>query len=159
MGIIRIGYGDFTMLKYIENLNAADLERAVGFHRGRLNEGFLIVELAESEILLPQDFELKASSRWSGGKMACVGGDNIDELLVNRGQDPVALKAKVASFFSRRGGNTPAKVLPNRHHDANCHYPDAEALSPGVRSGIPQFRLTKESGGKNFIVVREAHRL
>ncbi|MBI3350769.1 MAG: hypothetical protein HY020_26670 [Burkholderiales bacterium] len=154
MSIIRVGYGDFTMLKYIESLSAADLERTVGFHRGRLAQGFLIVALGEHETLEPSDFELKASTRWSGGAMSNPAGADIRDILAARGQDPEALKRRVAAFFARRGGNTPAKVLPNRRDDAGCHYPDAEALGPGLRSGVPQFHLKKESGGKAFVVVR-----
>ncbi len=154
MGIIRIGYGDFTLLRYIQDLAAADLERWVGFHKGRLDEGFRIVVLADNELIGPQDFELSASTRWSAGKMPCTAGDNITDVLLARGQDPEALKAKVARFFAMGEGNRPAKVLPNRRHDAQCHYPDAEALGPGKKSGVPQFHLKAASGGKNFVVYK-----
>jgi hypothetical protein len=155
MGIIRIGSGDFTMLKYIENLGAADLERTVGFHKGRLDSGFLIVVLAENEIIRASDFDLKASTGSSGGKMACVDGDNITDVLRGRGQDPDALKKKVANFFLRCKANYPAKVLPNRRHDELCKYPDAELLGPGKKCGVPQFYLKESSGGKNFVIVKE----
>lgn len=155
MGIIRIGYGDFTMLKYIENLPPSALERTIGFHKGRLDQGFLIVVLADNEIMRPSDFELKASTRFSGGKLACSEGDNITDVLHARGQDPDALRAKVATYFLRERGNYPAKVLPNRLHDEQCFYPHAEALGPGLKSGVPQFHLKQSSGGKNFVVLRE----
>ena len=103
--------GDFTMLKYLLNRNAAELERHVGFEAGRLSFGFQIVALAPGETLQPDDFELGASTRWSGGRMTAGAGgklspgtpvaDDISQLLEGRGQSVDELKAKVAAFFCR----------------------------------------------------------
>jgi|LNFM01.2.fsa_nt_gb hypothetical protein len=147
--------GNFTLLRYVSGLCPEDLERTVGFHRGRLSSGFSVIALADSEVLEPDDFELKASTRWSGGtlrKSSTYGGAEISSLLEQRGQDVTVLKSKVCKHFSRRGGNTPAKVLPNARHTDDMLYPDAEAL-PGIRSGVPQFNLLHL---KKFVVVRAA---
>jgi hypothetical protein len=155
LGVKTIGGGDFTMLKYIAKLNKEELERAVGFEKGRLNSGFMIVALAGDEILTPDDFELGASTRWSGG---VIRKDNdgqaigIETILLEKGQNVIALKEKVSKFFLLREENTPAKVLPNLRHTAGMKYPDAEVLGPGIKSGVPQFKLIN---AKKFIVIRD----
>jgi hypothetical protein len=150
---ITIASGDFTIIKYLRHLNREDLERTVGFDKGRLGKGSVIVVLSEHERLSADDFELGASTRWSGGKIPRrVGGHaKIENLLIERGQDLGALKQKVAEFFARRGDNTPAKVLPNRNHTSGMVYPDAEALGPGIRSGVMSFKLLNP---KQFEIFR-----
>lgn len=61
------------------------------------------------------------------------------------------LKTKVCTFLNAGGARAPAKVLPFIRHQAGMQYPDAEALGPGVRSGVPQFDLTVPH---EFVVVR-----
>jgi hypothetical protein len=152
--------GDFTMLKYLMNRSAATLDRYLGFEAGRLSFGFQIVALAPGEALRPSDFELGASTRWSGGRIT-AGGDgelaagtlvagNARQLLSGRGQDVDALKTKVAAFFRQEMGNTPAKVLPRWRHEHGMHYPDATVLEDVERSGIPQFKLVTP---RTFVVV------
>jgi hypothetical protein len=125
-----------------------------GFERGRLKTGFLIVALADNEVLTPNDFKLGASTRWSGGavkkdtKGQAIG---IETILSQRGQDVTSLKEKVSKFFLMRGGNTPAKVLPNLRHTDGMIYPDGEALGPGIRGGVPQFILLR---AKQFVIIR-----
>lgn len=147
--------GNFTILRYLMGLNAADLERTVGFESGRLAKGYRVIALADEESLTPADIELKASSRWSrgavGGKNG-TGGREIESILLGRGQDVDTLKQKVCEFFMRHPLNRPAKVLPNLRHTAGMLYPDAEALGPGISSGVPQFNLLVT---KKFNVVHE----
>jgi len=146
--------GNFTMLGYLDGLDGSSLERTLGFHPGRLAHGFSVIALAEGESLLPQQIELKASTRWSAGAMPEPGSPSLRELeslLSERGQDVALLRAKVCSFFARRGRNTPAKVIPATPHEAGMQYPGAEAIALGVRSGVPQFNLTVP---KRFVVVR-----
>ena len=139
--------GDFTMLKYLLNRSAAELERHVGFEPGSLSHGFQIVALAPGEALQPEDFELGASTRGSGGRITAGDGgrvaDDISQLLDGRGQNVDELKAKVAAFFCRSRGNTPAKVLPRWTHESWMQYPDATVSQDAKRSGIPQFTLIK----------------
>ena len=147
--------GYFTTIKHIESLNAAELERAVGFETGRLAAGFTVVRLADKEVIGPRDFRLEASTRWSGGivnsKDPDKAGGNLERLLSIRGQDVEMLKAKVAAFFAYRGPNTPAKVLPLLPHVGGMKYPYGQALGPAIRSGVPQFYLEQD---RRFIVVR-----
>lgn len=154
-GVLTIHSGDFTMLKYISALSGPDLERTVGYERGRLKAGFRIVALANDELLSRDDFTLGSTTGNSGGVVKTLAGGEqvgIEQLLRERHQDVDALKEKVARFFARRDGNTPAKVLPNQPPTADMKYPNAEALGPGIRSGVPQFKLVKP---KRFVVVRE----
>ena len=146
--------GNFTMLKYIEHLGRPELERTIGFDAGRLNNGFSLVVLSDDQLLTPSDIELKASSRWSKGAVGKSNvslGVEIELLLAQRDQDVAALKQKVCNFFAKRGGNRPAKVLPNLRHTEGMRYPDAEASGPGKRGGVPQFNLTV---ARRFVVIR-----
>lgn len=145
--------GYFTTAQYIKGLSTSDIERTLGFAPGRLSCGYLIALLANGEVLRPQDFELKASTRWSAGLVGSTGSPNlkeIEELLIARKQNITQLKEKVCFFFATRNGNTPAKIIPREAHSASTLYPDAEALGPGIRSGVPQFILTSK---KRFIIV------
>ena len=148
--------GNFTMLKYIDKLSADEMERTIGFDKGRLKTGFLLVVLADDQVISSHDFELKASTRWSKGLIKSPGahgaGTEVADLLNHRGQDVTMLKQKVAVFFARRGGNTPAKVLPNLLHTQGMKYPDAEAFGAGSRGGIPQFDLTAP---RRFVILRD----
>ena len=148
--------GDFTTLRYLVGFDASALERRIGFDSGRLAPGFTLVALAEEETLAPDDFELKASTRWSAGAVGGkhgVGGEQIEPILLRRGLDLLTLKERVCKFFARRGKNTPAKILPNLRHTPGMRYPDAEALGPGQSSGVPQFKLLVP---KRFIIISEA---
>jgi hypothetical protein len=160
-GIIEVDRGDFTLVKYLLTSTAEEIERSVGFEAGRLQWGFVVVSLSEDEILKPEDFELKASSRWSGGVIRTSRehrefdldmDQNIERMLIRRGQNLAELKAKVSRFFAQRGPNTPAKVLPNLRHVDGMRYPDAEAIGPAIRSGIPQFCLLRRC---KFKIIRD----
>ncbi len=152
--------GDFTMLKYLLNRSAEELERHVGFEAGRLSAGFRIVVLPPGELLQADDFELGASTRWSGDELTAGGdgdlepgsliADNARALLAARGQDVDGLKAKVAAFFLKERGNTPAKVVPQWAHESWMRYPDATVLDGVKRSGIPQFKLIKP---RTFVTI------
>ena len=145
---------NFTLLGYLDGLDGPALERTLGFHPGRLAAGFSVACLAESEWLLPRDIDLKASTRWPAGGLRVPGSPSVRELeslLAERGQDVDSLKTKVCAFFARRGRNTPAKVIPVTLHEDGMQYPAAEAIAPGVRSGVPQFHLNVP---KCFVVVR-----
>ena len=139
--------GDFTMLKYVINLSASELERTLGFAAGRLQSGYRLIMLARNESISEEDFDLNASTRWSHGAVGNPDpeeqGTNIEKLLNARGQNVLALKLKVVAFFAKGGGNTPAKILPNLVHKDGMQYPDATALGAGVRSWVPQFTLKK----------------
>jgi hypothetical protein len=133
------------MLKFIRNRSADELERRVGFDPGRLTAGYRLIVLAPGTLIRADEFDLKASTRWSAGAVRGPGsqgpGRDIEDMLEARGQNVLELKDKTAAFFAKGGGNAPAKVLPNQTHEYWMTYPDANALGPGIRSGIPQFRL------------------
>jgi len=144
--------GNFTMLGFVDSWGAADLERRVGFHAGRLSQGFAIIALTSGQRLAPHELELQGSSRWSGGFVTdSEGRVELEGLLLSRGQDVQRLKEKVCDFFGRGGARTPAKVVPFAEHLPGMQYPDAEAIAPGIRSGVPQFNLLVP---KAFSVVK-----
>ena len=136
--------GNFTMLGFIAGFRPADLERRIGFHPGRLSKGFAIVALANGQRLSPSEIELQGSTRWSGGfsgNTPALEGTELESLLRDRGQDISQIKEKVCSFFAKGGARIPAKVLPVVEHAAGMQYPDANAIGPGIRGGVPQFNL------------------
>ncbi|MCC8941073.1 hypothetical protein CI1B_63570 [Bradyrhizobium ivorense] len=153
-GILTIK-GNFTLWKYLKDLHDfSTIERTIGFHQGRLTHGYRLVVLAAGERIDPDDIDLGGSTRTSGGTniLPTSPGSSIELLLTERGQDVQELKRKVCTFFAAASDNRPAKILPNLRHNEHMEYPDAEALAPGVRSGVPQFNL---SNPKKFSVVRE----
>ena len=146
--------GYFTMMKYVRGLGPRDLERTVGFHSGRLKEGYIVAVLDTAETIGPDDFALAASTRWSGGKVGPKDGPtaDINDILAKRDQSPDELRKKVAKFFTLHVGNRPAKILPNLRDDGTMTYPDAEARPTGERNGVPQFILRKP---KNFAIFEK----
>lgn len=150
--------GNFTMLKYIDRLNGAELERRLGYHAGRLKSpGFMIVILSPEKILGADDFEMKPSTGWAKGMMR--GGVDIADMLQLRGinsEGQRKLREKIACKFQQRAGFTPAKVLPNLLHDDAFQYPAAELLGPGLRVGVPQFNIPK-SKEQPFVLLRAVH--
>jgi hypothetical protein len=135
--------GDITLWRYLRSVSPLDLERVVGFHPGRLAQGFQIVVLGSGQIIAPNDIELGASTRWSNSEIVLASGkvSRPERLFEERGQDVMALRAKVAAFMNLGGDNAPAKVVPFLKHRDGMEYPDAEALGFGRSSGIPAFKL------------------
>lgn len=135
--------GDFTFWKFLKDVPPRDLERVLGFHPGRLAEGFTVVVLSKSELITEHDFELGASTRWSRSVIHDRSGRprTIEGLLHERGQNVHELRRKVCKFLVSDLNYIPAKVIPNILHSPNMKYPDAEALAPRIRSGVPTFRL------------------
>jgi hypothetical protein len=141
-------YGNFTMLKYIENFSAEQLERRLGFSTGRLKPGFRIVALAPGQIILPHELVLDASTRWPDGNVlgeAEVPKDlpsPTERMLNARGQSVDALKQKVLAFFNKDRGNTPAKIIATWKHEDGMQYPPGDAIEGSEdKIGVPQFKL------------------
>lgn len=154
-------YGTFTMLKYIETYNAAQLERRVGYASGRLKPGFRIVALAPGEVITPDELVLDASSRWPEGNLLGeaqvdkAGASPMERVLEARGQPVDALKQKVLEFFRRERGNTPAKIIPVwKDEDGSLSYPPATAIDGSeAKIGVPQFRL-RPAVSKAAVLIR-----
>lgn len=159
--------GNFTMLKYLLHRTPAELERRLGFHAGRLDTGGWVIVLAPGERMSATDFRLDASTRWSGGRFAPTTAQDtsrrIEDLLgarlgdaatpEQREQEIARLRALVADFFAEHWLNAPAKVLPAATHKPGMRYPHAQALAPGVRSGVPQFTVTHPAGKRAVIAM------
>ena len=92
--------GDFTFWKFLKDVPPRDLERVLGFHPGRLAEGFTVVVLAISELITEHDFELGASTRWSRSVIhdRSERPRTIEGLLQERGQNVHELRRKVCKF-------------------------------------------------------------
>ncbi len=146
--------GNFTMLRYVQALGPAEMERTLGFHAGRLAPGFAVGVLRAGTRLTASDIRLLGSTRWSGGNVGRTDtqeGRALAALLAERGQDATLLATKVCTFLNAGGPRAAAKVFPFVAHAPGMLYPDAEALGPGVRSGVPQFNLETP---QDFEIVR-----
>jgi hypothetical protein len=120
--------GCITQERYIKGKKLAELERILGFQKGRLDQGVTIVVL----IQLPDinQFELSGYSQVAGHKFN-------DESV--KGLDVTKLKQNVLKDnFTLAGPKRLVKVIPDTPHndilDNDTQYP------PGL--GVPQWKLT-----------------
>lgn len=106
--------------------NVAELERKLGYHAGRLKNGFFVAHL----LRIPDhgEFDLAGYSNTAAHKFVMPGG-----------VDPDKLKEIARKEMIRIGCSRLVKIFPVTRHDANM--PDDEQYPPGL--GIPQWKLTQ----------------
>lgn len=120
--------GCITQERYIKGKKLPELERLLGFQKGRLNQGATIVAL----IQLPDinQFELLGYSQVAGHRF---NGESL------KGLDVIKLKENVLKDgFTLAGTKRLVKIIPNTPH--NDFLDNDDQYPPG--SGIPQWRLT-----------------
>lgn len=158
MGYIQ-GHGFFTTSRYLLGKDRKALERTLGYRDGLLDAGFDMGVLADDQVLAEDDFELMASTRHPNGKITTEDGrlvaERLDDLLEARGKSPQELRRLVAAFFARGGPNTPAKVFAHARNTTASDYVRAEAGDPGIRVGVPQFRIAANKSFRWLIVRRD----
>ena len=120
--------GCITQEKYIKGRSLTDIERILGFHAGRLNEGMVVAAL--QQIPAKDQFQL-------------LGYTQVAEHRFNtsalKGLDSDELKETVRqNTFSLYGVNRLIKVMPNIRHQQLMK--DDDQYPPG--SGVPQWKLT-----------------
>ena len=145
-------FGDITLASAIDGQSASAIERRLGFHKGRLSQGYCVLVLTET--VNRTDFIWGDQTRYSGGRQvyrdenAYVPRRDLlrGELLVRLGSDAAA-DAALRQFFDTAATKINAgvakrsviKVVPNIQHndDMNQHlqYPDAAV------GNIPQWTL------------------
>lgn len=124
--------GFITQEKFIRGRTLGELERILGFHKGRLAKGAKVVTLT----LMPKidDFELRGYSQVAGHHFQNQFGEQMDHL------DMQKLKRMAMLTWGLQGPNRLIKILPETRHDqaldSDQQYP------PGL--GIPQWLLTKK---------------
>ena len=141
--------GFVTKLIYVINKNATELEDRLGYNRGRLDAGWMLLLLKEP--VRPNEFELGGMSYFSGGRIGHPDlGDarpTVEDDYARTIGDPGRIKAQQAQeVFVTSGVNRIAKVIPIAGRDGRMS--DADAFPVG--HGIPQWRLTAD---KLFIVA------
>ena len=137
--ILQLG-GYFTQAVYLHGQVGCELERRIGYYRGRLNGGWYLAYFEEKPG--PFQFELQGYSQLSGGVErghlpVNVGKPDVEQRARSEGFLDIE-KAKnnfVQNKFTAHGSSRLAKVIPVGDADDNVemHFP------PG--SGIPQWKL------------------
>lgn len=145
-------FGDITLMPAIAGYSADAIERRLGFHRGRLSEGYCVLVLTETVTIA--DFLWGDQTRYSGGEQLFRSEDAMvprrdllrGEMLVRYGNDTEADEA-LRNFFNKAAHRinegvaqrTVIKVVANIPHNddmpRHLQYPDAD-----VRN-IPQWKL------------------
>jgi hypothetical protein len=153
--------GCITRLHFVINQPTDEIERRIGYSRGRLDGGWWLLLLTEP--VQAGDFEFFGYSNSSGGRSGHpMGGparqaiqDSLHQQLGGAGF--LRKEKEIAAAMTISGPERIAKILPRSGEDpaipaneAWRHYP------PG--SGIPQWRLVTS---KRFVVaadIADGHR-
>jgi hypothetical protein len=130
--------GCITKEKFIAGRTAADIERILGFHRGRLAGGLTVVALLELPAL--NQFDLAAYSNIATHRFQMPTDLNIEKL-----------KAAAWASWATTGFERLVKVLPTTRHDSNLN-PDFQ-YPPGL--GAPQWVAKTHLRGKVAGIVAE----
>lgn len=149
--------GNVTTLDKLPVGSGEEIERMVGYHRGRLSDGYFILLLVEA--ITADDFDFHGITLRSGGKTGNPGQPNrqpVQQVMTKefaksfqlRPDPRQAASAHIKQMKDRlvrrdvsRGPDRLAKVLPTIRH--NRSIPDAVQYPPG--GGALQWDLTKEA--------------
>lgn len=149
--------GNITQLKAIILADFRRTETNIGYHAGRLTQGYKLLLL--KRLPEPKDFELHGNTMRSGGKFGLPGstdaedagrGSVHDSILGQRGQDGYRDFQELAlDFTAVSGSDRLVKILPTTRHDS--------AMSPSdqypMGGGFLQWDLKKP--GLPFLFAAE----
>ncbi|MBC8129737.1 MAG: hypothetical protein H7Y08_05390 [Rhizobiaceae bacterium] len=128
--------GFFTHALYLRSQAGEEIERRLGYRKGRLSSGWWLLFL--QQMPAPDQFEYRGYSQMSGGRaQGHVRSDTptAEESLLRSGVKVFSLKSRtLKETFFLSGPGRLAKVVPVAEAFGELDYP------PG--SGIPQFELT-----------------
>lgn len=141
--------GFFTRLLWVAGRSPTQLEDGIGYHRGRLREGYLF--LAITERIRADEIALVGHSHFSGGRIGHPAREDritAEESLRREFGDGLVQRQKqqVVAAINAGGSDLAVKVLPQIRHDPDMS--TAEQYPVGL--GIPQFNLLVK---KTFVVV------
>lgn len=118
--------GNVTTLQWIKPGHEADTESALGFHRGRLAQGYWILLL--KQLPRPDQFRFDGTTLNSGGRLGLPAATPAadlqrpkvhDQVLGARGAAGYAdLQSRILRDIRVLGEQRIAKVLPSTRHDA-----------------------------------------
>lgn len=146
-GVFLKAKGFVTRLIFVINRPARALEDAIGYHRGRLDQGWSLLLLKEP--VSPGDIALAGYSHFSGGRIGHPRHGSTRptvEAEAARWLDLDRVKTSLAESFVLEGPERIVKLIPASAHDPGM----AEPEQYPVGRGIPQWILTRE---KTFIVA------
>jgi hypothetical protein len=130
--------GFFTNALYLRGQTSAEIERRIGYHPGRLAQGWYLLFLLQ--LPTPQQFEYRGYSYMSGGivqgHLANPPDRRTAEQRLADDGFPLAQgkQGTIDRLFRLDGAQRLAKVTPVRGEFGRDDYPAA--------SGIPQWTLT-----------------
>ncbi len=120
----------------------SEIERILGFHKGRLAKGMVVLALTRKP---------KANEFEFGGYTQ-VASHHFEENYGGVALDESKAKENIIkNVFKTHGPNRLVKVLPNIRHDLAMS--DDHQYPPGL--GVPQWNLTKEIEMKVVGIVNE----
>jgi hypothetical protein len=124
--ITSIG-GNVTTLQWIKPGAEAETERAVGYHRGRLSQGYLVMLL--KRMPQPQDFSFDGTTMRSGGREGLPLSNSAQDAMRPKVHDRIMAERGVAGYedLQRRvlrdirimGEHRIAKLLPTMRHNGS----------------------------------------
>ncbi|MFD2571160.1 hypothetical protein ACFSUS_10975 [Spirosoma soli] len=121
--------GFVTKVKCVRGWTLSEVERALGFHQGRLSQGIYVALLAPGQSLPgPADFELRGYSQVADHRWAGTGTMNVTKL-----------KEIAVAGWEPNGSDALVKVLPVIRHSADMD--DDRQYPPG--GGVPQWKLVR----------------
>lgn len=131
--------GFVTNEKFLRGHNLRELEKRLGYHKGRLNEGAIFVLLTRYPAL--HEFELRGYSQ--------VAGHRYHKEYGQMKLDPTKLKQTVIKYWQEKSTQL-VKIYPNIRHNvalsSDIQYP------PG--SGIPQWEIIKKNSRKGSLYIQ-----
>ena len=131
--------GCITQEHYIKGKTLPELERLLGFQKGRLEKGVTVAALIQMPLL--SQFELMGYTQVAGHRF---NGEATKGLDVNRLKELV-----LKETFTLVGTKRLVKLIPNTPHnsllDNDLQYP------PGM--GVPQWKLTSRLSARVLYVL------
>ncbi|SDB46232.1 hypothetical protein [Belnapia rosea] len=130
LGDLAEAKGDVTQNRWVGARSARALEASLGFHAGRLSDGWWVLLLKER--LKPADFDFAGITLRSGGRLGLPARDPAadrarthvsDQILAERGPAGYAdLQASALAGVTEKGEDRIVKVIPVTPH--------SEAMAP-----------------------------
>ena len=134
--------GCITQEKFLKGRTLAEIERLLGFHRGRLKEGMIVTTLTQ----IPQ------VGQFEFGGYSQVASHHFQEQYGKVAFDKDMMKRKlVAEVFKIHGPDRLVKVMANTRHDDALSLD--EQYPPG--QGIPQWNLTTKITARVIALIND----
>ena len=159
IGQVIQSQGCVTRLLDVIGREPNELEDIIGYHRGRLAQGYYIAVLKDR--LLPGEFEFAGYTHLSGGKIGAPDPQKrpdtrpgVHQTLAGQvGAGGIAkLQQQTVASIPTTGVERLAKVLPKIMHSAAMETDPNLPVQYPVGSGIKQYILTVK---KNFLIAAE----